>query len=107
MDELPHERFNAMQLQIDEFYPNTEDAQQDKDATLNALELAPDAMIAYEANQNSGNGFNNETSGSAGGLEHTAHSCSYKEFLTFKPQSVGLNAAYETTWKELKQVMID
>ncbi|GKA74718.1 hypothetical protein Tco_0781020 [Tanacetum coccineum] len=29
-----------------------------------------DAMTTYEANRNSGNGINNKTSGSAGGVEH-------------------------------------
>ncbi|GKA38534.1 hypothetical protein Tco_0731085 [Tanacetum coccineum] len=44
-----------------------------------------DAMIAYEANRNSGNGLNNETSSSVSGVEHIDHGCSYKEFLTCKP----------------------
>ncbi|GJT13818.1 hypothetical protein Tco_0860860 [Tanacetum coccineum] len=96
-----------------------------------------DAMTAYEASQNNINEVNNETSGSARGLEHTVRSCSYKEFLTCKPrdfngtkgavvkyatctlmdgtltwwnafvQEVGLDAGYETTWKELKQMMTD
>ncbi|GJS56976.1 hypothetical protein Tco_0651760 [Tanacetum coccineum] len=113
------------------------------------------AMTAYKANRNRGNGVNNETCGSARGVEHTVHNCSYKEFLTCKPynfqgtglavglsqwfekmeyvfhifnfaencqvkypkctsldgaltwwnsyvQSVGLDVANETTWKELK-----
>ncbi|GJW84764.1 hypothetical protein Tco_0157909 [Tanacetum coccineum] len=90
-----------------------------------------DAMTAYEANRNSGNGVNNETSSSVGGVEHTVRSCSYKEFLTCKPQncqvkyatctlldgaliwwnayvqSVGLDAANETTWTESKQIMTE
>ncbi|GJV18781.1 hypothetical protein Tco_1367801 [Tanacetum coccineum] len=32
-----------------------------------------DAIAAYEANQSSGNGTQNESSGSAGEVEHTAH----------------------------------
>ncbi|GJY69956.1 hypothetical protein Tco_0472938 [Tanacetum coccineum] len=46
-----------------------------------------DVMTTYEANQNSGSGINNETSGSAGGVEHTARDFSYKEFLTCKPRN--------------------
>ncbi|GJV15353.1 hypothetical protein Tco_1360676 [Tanacetum coccineum] len=83
-----------------------------------------DAMIAYGANRASGNRAHNETSGSARGVEHTVRNCSYKEFLTceiFRThvagrctnmveilcEYIGLDAAYETTWKELKQMMID
>ncbi|GJU61770.1 putative reverse transcriptase domain-containing protein [Tanacetum coccineum] len=84
-----------------------------------------DAMIAYEANRTSGDGVHNETSGSAGGMEHAIRICSHKEFLTYKPHNfketkgaVGLtrwfkkmesvlDAAYEKTGKELKQMMID
>ncbi|GJV49590.1 hypothetical protein Tco_1439802 [Tanacetum coccineum] len=38
-------------------------------------------------NKTSGNGVNNETSGSARGVEHTVCSCLYKEFLTCKPSN--------------------
>ncbi|GJS11447.1 hypothetical protein Tco_0368243 [Tanacetum coccineum] len=89
-----------------------------------------DAMIAYKANRNNKNGVNNETSGSVEVVEHTVRGCSCKEFLTYKPQnyhvkyatctlldgaltwwnayvqSVGLYAAYDTTWKELKMLGI-
>ncbi|GJW79313.1 hypothetical protein Tco_0140995 [Tanacetum coccineum] len=40
MDELPPKRFDAMEQKIDEFYPNSKVARQEKDATLDALELA-------------------------------------------------------------------
>ncbi|GKE13508.1 hypothetical protein Tco_1417059 [Tanacetum coccineum] len=79
-----------------------------------------DAMTACEANQASGNGAHNETSRSARGVEHAVRSCSYKEFLACKPinfkgtegavgltRCIGLDAAYETTWNELKEMMID
>nr|GEZ42004.1 reverse transcriptase domain-containing protein [Tanacetum cinerariifolium] len=119
-----------------------------------------DAMTAYAANQNSRNEANHEASRSAGGVEYIVHNCSYKEFLTCKPQNfkgtkgavglthwfekielvfhirncvenckvkyaactmmdgvltwwnsyvktIGLDSAYETTWKELKQMIID
>ncbi|GJX35843.1 reverse transcriptase domain-containing protein [Tanacetum coccineum] len=46
-----------------------------------------DVIAAYKANRSSGNGIQNEASGSAGGVEHTAHGCSYKEFLNCKPQN--------------------
>ncbi|GJV20101.1 hypothetical protein Tco_1369121 [Tanacetum coccineum] len=46
-----------------------------------------DALTAYEANQNSGTGVKDETSGSAGGAEHTTRGCSCKEFLTCKPHN--------------------
>ncbi|GJT16381.1 hypothetical protein Tco_0875087 [Tanacetum coccineum] len=46
-----------------------------------------DSMTAFEANRASGNGTHNETSGSVGGTEHTVHSCSYKEFLIYKPHN--------------------
>ncbi|GJW32209.1 putative reverse transcriptase domain-containing protein [Tanacetum coccineum] len=42
-------------------------------------------MTAYEANRNSENGANSETSRSARGVEHAVRNCSYKEFLTCKP----------------------
>ncbi|GJS74692.1 putative reverse transcriptase domain-containing protein [Tanacetum coccineum] len=78
-------------------------------------------MKTYAANINSGNGTHNESSGSAGGVEHTVRSCSYNEFLTCKPhnfkgtkgawnsyvKTIGLDAAYKTTWNELNQMMID
>ncbi|GKB11554.1 hypothetical protein Tco_0845477 [Tanacetum coccineum] len=85
------------------------------------------------ASNSYGNGINNETSGSAGGVEHATHGCSYNDFLICKPcnfnrtegavgltrwfekmeywnayvQSVGLDAAYETTWKKLRKMMIE
>ncbi|GKB03139.1 hypothetical protein Tco_0831228 [Tanacetum coccineum] len=46
-----------------------------------------DALIAYEANRNSGTGVSDETSGSAKGAEHTTCGCSCKEFLTCKPHN--------------------
>ncbi|GKG00263.1 reverse transcriptase domain-containing protein, partial [Tanacetum coccineum] len=119
-----------------------------------------DAIAAYEANRNSRNGTQNEASGSAGGVEHTARGCSYKEFLNCQPRNfdgtegavgltrwfekmesvfricncaencqvkyatctlldgaltwwnsyvktIGLDAAYETTWEELKKMMTE
>ncbi|GKE49395.1 hypothetical protein Tco_1480653 [Tanacetum coccineum] len=83
-----------------------------------------DAMIAYGANRASGNRAHNETSRSARGVEHTVRNYSYKEFLTCEIfctyvagrctntveilcEYIGLDAAYETPWKELKQMMID
>ncbi|GKD13496.1 hypothetical protein Tco_1197903 [Tanacetum coccineum] len=45
-----------------------------------------DAIVAYKENQNSGNGIQNEASSSASGVEHTAHGCSYKDFLNSKPR---------------------
>ncbi|GJY36094.1 hypothetical protein Tco_0421472 [Tanacetum coccineum] len=59
------------------------------------------AMTAYEANQNSGNGVNNKTSGSARGQKEPL------AYLDGLKRWIGLDAAYETTWKELKQIMID
>ncbi|GJR15103.1 putative reverse transcriptase domain-containing protein [Tanacetum coccineum] len=41
------------------------------------------ALSSYEANQNSGNEINNETSGGARGVEHITRGCSYKEFLNW------------------------
>ncbi|GKA11094.1 reverse transcriptase domain-containing protein [Tanacetum coccineum] len=74
-----------------------------------------DAIAAYEANRNSRNGTQNKAIGSAGGVEHTARGCLYKEFLNCQPRNfngtkgvVGLtrlDAAYETTWEELKKMM--
>nr|GEV15433.1 reverse transcriptase domain-containing protein [Tanacetum cinerariifolium] len=88
-------------------------------------------MFLDETNWTSRNGSHNETSGSTGGMELTVQSCSYKEFLTsimlklplkhvvctlldgvltwwnFYVKTIGLDAAYETTWKELKLMMID
>ncbi|GJZ46716.1 reverse transcriptase domain-containing protein [Tanacetum coccineum] len=100
-------------------------------------ERVADAMIAYEANKNSGTWINNDESGSAGGLERTTHGCSYKEFMNYNFNEtkgavescqvkfvtctildgaltcwnsyvhfVGLDVAYETTWKEVKEMMI-
>nr|GEY85650.1 hypothetical protein [Tanacetum cinerariifolium] len=79
-----------------------------------------DAMTTYEANRDSKNETHNEASGSAEGVEHTVHNCSYKEFLTcwfenmesvfhisIVLRTARLDAAYEMTWKELKQMMID
>ncbi|GJV91908.1 reverse transcriptase domain-containing protein, partial [Tanacetum coccineum] len=61
-----------------------------------------DAIAAYEANQNNGNGTQNKASGSVGGVEHTTRRCSYKEFLNFQPRnfdrtkgSVGLTRWFE------------
>ncbi|GKE52303.1 hypothetical protein Tco_1487459 [Tanacetum coccineum] len=47
-----------------------------------------DAMATYEAIRNSRNGANNETSGSARGVDHTVRSCSYKEFLACKTHNL-------------------
>ncbi|GKA72608.1 hypothetical protein Tco_0778824 [Tanacetum coccineum] len=70
-----------------------------------------DAMTAYEANKNSGTWINNDESGSV-------ESCQVKfttrtildgaltwwnSYVYF----VGLDAAYETTWKEVKEMMIE
>ncbi|GJR30035.1 reverse transcriptase domain-containing protein [Tanacetum coccineum] len=116
------------------------------------------ATTAYKANRNNGNGIQNKASSSAGGVEHTARGCSYKEFLNCKPRkidrtkgavgltrwfekmesvdcignyvencqvkyatctlldgalswwnsyvkTIGLDAAYETTWEEMKKMM--
>ncbi|GJT96272.1 putative reverse transcriptase domain-containing protein [Tanacetum coccineum] len=60
-----------------------------------------DAITTYEANQNSGNGANNETSGSAGEQKEPL------AYLTGLRRWVGLDTAYETLWKELKQMMND
>ncbi|GJY42717.1 hypothetical protein Tco_0430930 [Tanacetum coccineum] len=46
-----------------------------------------DAIATYKANRSSGNGIQNEASGSAGGVAPTARGCSYKEFLNCKPQN--------------------
>ncbi|GJT29526.1 putative reverse transcriptase domain-containing protein [Tanacetum coccineum] len=77
-----------------------------------------DAMTAYEVNRNSRNGVHNKTSTSAGGVEPTPRGCSFKESLNCKPQNfngtkgansyvqtVGIDAAYETSWKELMKMM--
>ncbi|GKB48431.1 hypothetical protein Tco_0899184 [Tanacetum coccineum] len=91
-------------------------------------QLVADAITAYEVNRASGNRAHNETSGTAGGVQHVVRSCSYKEFLVCKPlnfkgtegavegaltwwnsyvNTIGLEATYETMWKELKEMMID
>ncbi|GKA19051.1 hypothetical protein Tco_0698966 [Tanacetum coccineum] len=66
-------------------------------------------------------------SDSVGGVEHTARGCSYKEFLKCKPRnfngtegtvgltrwfekmelSIGIDAAYQTPWKDLKKMMTE
>ncbi|GKB08139.1 hypothetical protein Tco_0836423 [Tanacetum coccineum] len=45
------------------------------------------AMTTYEANRASKNKAHNETSRSAGGVEHAVRNCSYKEFLSCKPHN--------------------
>ncbi|GJZ94564.1 hypothetical protein Tco_0666767 [Tanacetum coccineum] len=84
-----------------------------------------DALIAYKANQKSDARTNDGASGSAGGVRHTDRGCSYKELLNRKPfkyatctlldgaltwwnayaQFIGLDVAYETSWKKLKKMM--
>ncbi|GJT05400.1 hypothetical protein Tco_0839862 [Tanacetum coccineum] len=81
-----------------------------------------DALADYETNQNSGNGNNNENgsydSGSGGGrTTHTAHVCTYKEFLNCQPLNykgtegaggtVGHDAAYEMPWKTLMKILTE
>ncbi|GJW08018.1 reverse transcriptase domain-containing protein [Tanacetum coccineum] len=130
------------------------------DIEQNITQRVVDAMAAYEANKNNGNGSHNEISGDTRSVEHTVRNCSYKEFLNCKPydfrgiegaigltrwfekmesifhisncaenchmkfaactlldgaltwwnsfmKKIGLDASYETTWKELKKMMID
>ncbi|GKD86235.1 hypothetical protein Tco_1357389 [Tanacetum coccineum] len=72
-----------------------------------------DALIAYKANQKNDARTNDRASGSAGGVRHTDRGCSYKELLNCKPHnfkeaegaSIGLNVAYETSWKKLKKMI--
>ncbi|GKB53996.1 putative reverse transcriptase domain-containing protein, partial [Tanacetum coccineum] len=93
------------------------------------IECVANVMKAYEANRNSENGVNNKASGSVGAwsthfMEFVCHifschtNCQVKyamctlldSALTWwncYVQSVGLDAAYETPWKELKQMMTD
>nr|GEU45929.1 hypothetical protein [Tanacetum cinerariifolium] len=91
-----------------------------------------DALLDYEANQNSGNrnkngnrnanrndnGNGSHDSGSGRTL-HTARGCTYKEFLNCQPLNfkgtpgavglaywtVGHDAAYEMSWKSLMKMM--
>nr|GEZ63814.1 hypothetical protein [Tanacetum cinerariifolium] len=51
---------------------------------LSGTQHVSDALMAYEANRNSGTSVNDGTSGSVRGAEHTARGCSYKEFMTCK-----------------------
>ncbi|GJU48552.1 diacylglycerol kinase 4-like protein [Tanacetum coccineum] len=44
-------------------------------------------LTAHEANQNSGNGSRNETSGGSGGTAHAARGYTYKEFLNCQPRN--------------------
>ncbi|GJQ97438.1 reverse transcriptase domain-containing protein [Tanacetum coccineum] len=68
-----------------------------------------DAMTAYEANRKSGNGFYNETSASARGVKYA--SCTLLDgALTWwnsYMQTIGIGAAYETSWKELMKMMTE
>ncbi|GJU42441.1 hypothetical protein Tco_1195398 [Tanacetum coccineum] len=56
------------------------------------------SMTAYKVNRASKNEAHNETSGSAGGVEHAVRNCSYKEFLTYKPHNFkGIEGAFGLT----------
>ncbi|GJY47985.1 hypothetical protein Tco_0437941 [Tanacetum coccineum] len=46
-----------------------------------------DAMTAYKANRNNGNGSHNEASGSARKTMHMARGYTYKEFLNYQPHN--------------------
>ncbi|GJW82566.1 reverse transcriptase domain-containing protein [Tanacetum coccineum] len=61
-------------------------------ATIEQLttQRVADALLAYEANQNSGNGNDNgngshDSGGGSGRLLHTARGCTYKDFLNCQP----------------------
>ncbi|GKB38606.1 hypothetical protein Tco_0883548 [Tanacetum coccineum] len=61
-----------------------------------------DALLAYEANRNSGNGNDNgngshDSGGGSGRPLHTARGCT----------TVGHDAAYEMTWKSLMKMMTE
>ncbi|GJX79973.1 putative reverse transcriptase domain-containing protein [Tanacetum coccineum] len=90
-------------------------------------------MTAHEANRVNGNGSQNETSRGTGGTVHTTRGCTYKEFLNFQPRNfkgtkgavglarwfekieylnshvktVGIDTAYEMSWKELMKMMTE
>ncbi|GJZ58328.1 hypothetical protein Tco_0613822 [Tanacetum coccineum] len=64
-----------------------------------------DAIVAYEANQNSGNEAHDVASGSAGRSEHTTPG--ELTWWNTYTQSVGIDAAYETTWEELRKMMTE
>ncbi|GKA73436.1 reverse transcriptase domain-containing protein, partial [Tanacetum coccineum] len=97
------------------------------------------ALADYETNQNSGNGNNNrngshDSGGGGGRTPHTAHVCTYKEFLNCQPlnfkgtegtyatctllggaltwwnshvRTVGHDAAYGMPWKTLMKMMTE
>nr|GFB24482.1 hypothetical protein [Tanacetum cinerariifolium] len=76
-------------------------------------------LLTYEANKNSRNGPHQDTSGREGGIVHTARGCTCKEFLNCQPCNfkgteglldwldVGIDAAYEMSWKELMKMMTE
>ncbi|GJY90242.1 hypothetical protein Tco_0505438 [Tanacetum coccineum] len=58
------------------------------DAIKQLIAQRVDAVLtAHEANQNSGNGSRNKTSGGSGGTAHVARRCTYKEFLNCQPRN--------------------
>ncbi|GJS98676.1 hypothetical protein Tco_0819846 [Tanacetum coccineum] len=60
-----------------------------------------DAMMAYEANRSIGNGSHNEISGGAGGAMHTSRG------WNSHVKTIGIDAAYEMSWKELMKMMTE
>ncbi|GJX18973.1 reverse transcriptase domain-containing protein [Tanacetum coccineum] len=86
-------------------------------------------LTAYEANRNSGNvngnrnvngnGNGSHSGGGSGSRRtlHTAHGCTYKEFLNCHPRNfkgteegcktVGIDAAYDMSWRELMKIMTE
>ncbi|GJW57400.1 reverse transcriptase domain-containing protein [Tanacetum coccineum] len=80
-----------------------------------------DALATYETNRNTGNGNGNGSGSqfnSGSGRRrtvHTARGCTYKEFLNCQPLNfkgtegltVGHDAAYEMSWKDLIKIMTE
>ncbi|GJR26302.1 hypothetical protein Tco_1102534 [Tanacetum coccineum] len=69
LEELPLERVESMEHELEKKMPMIRQGMGSVEIEQLIAQCVANAMTAYEANQNSGNGLNNETSDNAGGVD--------------------------------------